>query len=79
MDYKILQIFKMFLVRDCGFSKRDAKVEVEFFKILEKPMVDVVLRDYIVMKRKGTKHQLNRKERMEIFLSFENAVNHATF
>ena len=69
----------MFLVRDCGFSKRDAKVEVEFFKILEKPMVDVVLRDYIVMKRKGTKHQLNRKERMEIFLSFENAVNHATF
>lgn len=76
---KALEIFAKFLVRDCGFSLEDAKKEAAFMKKISKPLPEITQKDYFKVSRIGSKHTLSRKERIGVFLSFQNAVNHAGF
>ena len=76
---KVLEIFAMFLVRDFGFSIDDAKKEAQFFKKLNKPFKEITITNYFRVKRLGSMHSVSRKERVDIFNSFQNSINHATF
>jgi len=79
---KTFEIFKLFLVRDHGFTTPEAIWEVNFFKELEVTwgMSGRALKDLYVHKlRKGSKKRLNRKDKMWIIMSLENAMNHACF
>jgi len=79
---KTFEIFKMFLVRDHGFTLTEATWEVNFFESLgvEWGMKETELKDlYFHVLRRGSKKRLNRKDKRWIIITLGNAMNHACF
>lgn len=69
-------IFIEFMVRD-GFDRKVA--EVEFDEFLTINGVKRTKDSYLMMSHIGSMILTNRAGRMSIYMTFENAVNHATF
>lgn len=78
---KAYSIFAHFLVRD-GWSFYDAKWEIAFLRkqnininMSEREMKDA----YFPKIRLGAKKRLNRKDKIGIILTLQNAMNHSYF
>lgn len=64
-------IFVNFLMRE-GWTQEQATTECDF--------VDGKTKDqYVYTARIGATKPLNRKEKMSVYMAWENAQNHATF
>lgn len=75
--YKALAIFRGWLQRDHGFTENEAWNETTLIDLNVK---DFSSRDeFVSYSRKGATKTLNRKERIRLFFTFENAQNHATY
>ena len=67
--------FIAFMQRD-GFTHDQAASELCILLVNDRP----VLRDYyLTARRTGQSFTLTRKQRADVYSTFENAVNHATF
>jgi len=74
--YKALEIFKGWLQRDRNFTAGQARREVALIDLNVK---DFSSRDqFVSYSRKGSTISLNRRKRIELFMTFENAQNHAS-
>jgi len=73
--------FKLFLVRDFGYSQMEAGAE---WNVIEKQLdmsdpSDITERQWLKYSRNGCKGILTRPQRQSMFLSIQNAINHAMF
>jgi hypothetical protein len=67
--------FTAFMQRD-GFTHEQAASELSILLVNDRP----VLRDhYLTARRTGQSFPLNRQQRASVYMTFENAINHATF
>ena len=77
---KVYTIFAHFLVRD-GWSFADALWEVNFLKA-QKVNADMTHKElkeaYFPKVRLGAKKRVTRKDRMNVLLTLENSMNHAS-
>lgn len=78
---KAYSIFAHFLVRE-GWSFYDVKWEISFLRkqninanMSEREMKDA----YFPKIRLGAKKRINRKERMNVILTLQNAMNHSLY
>ena len=70
------RIFIEFLVRD-GWRRRDAAHEFDEFLVCNG--VARTKDSYLVVRRTGARTCLTRAQRESVYLTFANAINHATF
>ena len=65
------------LQRDMGFTNEQAEQEFKFLVVNRAQM----LREYytVQLRRVGATKTLNRAQRVSVYDTFENALNHATF
>lgn len=67
--------FAVFMQRD-GYTYDQAASELSILLVNDRP----VLRDYyFAARRTGQSFTLTRQQRASVYLTFENAINHATF
>lgn len=72
----IRHTFIEFMVRD-GFDRKQASHEFDNFLTVNG---QIRLRDsYLMMSRLGATLSLNREARAKVYMTFENALNHASF
>ena len=66
--------FTAFMQRD-GFTREQATSELSILLVNDRP----VLRSYyLTARRTGQSFALTRQQRASVYLTFENAINHAT-
>jgi len=78
---KVYTIFAHFMVRE-GWSFFDVQWEINFLKkqnINPDMSYKEMKEAYFPMVRKGAKKRLNRKDRVNVLLALQNAMNHASF
>lgn len=74
----ILNTFKNFLIRDEGFSEAQAQEELQYLIINGKQVTKTYYTYYTTVQRRiGASKTLNRKDKLSVYLCFENAMNHA--
>ena len=73
----IMHTFKNFLIRNEGFSESQAQDELQYILINGKQVTKTYYTT--VQKRIGASKTLNRKDKLSVYLCFENAMNHAVF
>lgn len=67
--------FTAFMQRE-GYTYEQAASELSILLVNDRP----VLRDYyLTARRTGQSLTLTRQQRASVYLTFENAINHATF
>jgi hypothetical protein len=72
-----LNYFHNMLVRDLGFTRYEAEMEVDF---IQSNNVFVTEYHYVYkVRRVGTTKTLNRAERLSVYQTLQNAFNQATF
>ena len=77
---RVYNTMAMWLIRDFKWSSNDALRESERFRACFVYKPDLVqLKDFLKYRRVGLRRTVSRKERIEIFLSFQNAINHSSF
>lgn len=71
-------IFKNFLVRQGDWTYEQAAKELEL--LLATPYISVCRDQYIFrVSRVGCTKNLSRKDRMSVWMTWENAINHSNF
>ena len=73
-----LRIFGAWLVRDRGWTYMEAIAEKAVL-LREINKTGLTELNYVRMSRIGARKTTNRKDRMGLQLTFENAINHGTF
>ena len=73
----VLNTFKKFLVRDEGFSEQQAEDEVKFLIVNGKQVTKTYYSTF--QRRVGASNVLNRKQKLSVYFTFENAMNHVSF
>ena len=73
----ILNTFKNFLIPYEGFSETQAKEELQYLIINGKQVTKTYYTT--VQRRIGASKTLNRKDKLSVYLCFENAMNHVSF
>lgn len=73
----ILNTFKNSLICDEGFSEAQSQEELQCLIINGKQVTKTYYTT--VQRRIGASKTLNRKDKLSVYLCFENAMNHAVF
>ncbi len=73
----ILNTFKNFLIPYEGFSETQSQEEIKYLIINGKQVTETYYTT--VQRRIGASKALNRKDKLGVYLCFENAMNHAVF
>ncbi|MGW8177549.1 MAG: hypothetical protein ACWGQW_01970 [bacterium] len=80
---KVFRIFMMFVIRSGKLSPKQALEEAlrmrETFSVLPSTSPKERLEAYKELVRKGASFPLTRRDKINLMLSLENAINHACF
>lgn len=72
----VLNTFKKFLVRDEGFSEQQAEEEVTCLIVNGKQVTKTYYTTF--QSRVGASKVLNRKQKLSVYMTLENAMNHVS-
>ena len=81
-EQEVYSIFTNFIVRGNKLNQWDAVEEANRMQDIELPLLGTPQEreeKYLTHVRIGATFKLNRKERRDLLLSLENAINHASF
>lgn len=73
----VKQHFILFAVRDLGFTHRQATDEFE--RLMATPLIPFIQDVYVKRPRIGADFVLSRREKVRVFMTFENAINHGIY